>query len=165
MKKLLLGMIIGAAITSAVFYYFIKQDESEARENLKDLLASVKNSKTTQQQLDELVNTSGTSGALAAALKIITTGSDELYYYTGSDCSKMIKTTMADIVTALAAEKKMIPAEKLMIIIKKIPGSSFRNSMNLLDAITAAGIGPGHFAETVITEKENNCLQTIRNTP
>ena len=44
MKKLLLGMIIGAAITSGIFYYVNKQNEDEARENLKTFLASMKDS-------------------------------------------------------------------------------------------------------------------------
>jgi hypothetical protein len=46
-----------------------------------------------------------------------------------------------------------------MIIIKKMPEATFKNSIDLLDMIGNAGIAPGHFAQIDITEREKNCLK------
>ena len=162
MKKLLLGMIIGAAITSGIFYYVNKQNEDEARENLKAFLASMKDSKTTQERLDEALNDPKATLILSTAMTVITAPNDELFYYKGNDCGKLIKTDLINMKEIFSIEKKIVPAAELMIIIKKIPGASLRNSIDLLDAITAAGIPAGHFAEVKITENEKNCLQNYK---
>ena len=162
MKKLLLGMIIGAAITCGVFYYINKQNENEARENLRAFLASMKDSKTTQANLDEALNDPKASMILLSAITVIANANDELYYYKGNDCSKLIKTDFVNIKDILSTEKKYEAADELMIIIKKMPGASLRNSIDLLDAITGAGIAPGHFAEAAMTENEKNCIKNYK---
>ena len=158
MKKILLGMIIGASITSGVFYYIGKQDEDEAKENLQSLLASMKYSKTTQEHLNEILNDPNATLRLPTAMTVITTAGDEYYYYKGNDCSKLVKTDLVMMKDILKAEKELLPADQLMIIIKKMPDAAFRNSIDLLDAISGAGIPAGHFAEIMMTQNEKNCL-------
>jgi hypothetical protein len=152
-------MFIGAAVTSGIFYYINKQNENEARENLRSLLASLKDSKTTQAKLEEALNDPKASMVLSSAITVILSTKDEIYYYKGNDCSKIEKTDFTNIKNILAAEKQHSNADELMIIIKKMPGATLRNSIDLLDAITGAGIPAGHFAEVGITDKEKNCLQ------
>jgi len=161
MKKLLLGIVIGAAVTTGIFYYINKKNEDETKENLKALLSSFKDSKTTEQKLQEALNDPKAAMIISNALTVILSSNDEIYYYKGNDCAKMIKADFINIKNILTQEKQYA-AETLMIIIKKMPGSSLRNSMDLLDAITGAGITAGHFAEVGITDKEKNCLQNIK---
>ncbi|CAN5779816.1 hypothetical protein BH11BAC4_BH11BAC4_19770 [soil metagenome] len=162
MKKLLLGMILGAAITSGIFYYINKQNENEARENLTALLVSAKESKTTQQKLTEALNDPKAELIIPNALTVIGSARDQLFYYKGNDCSKLLQTDFINIKEILNQEKKQVPANELMIIIKMMPGASFRNSIDILDAITTAGIPAGHFAEVNPTEKEKDCLQNYK---
>lgn len=162
MKRFLLGMIIGAAITSGVFYYIDKQEEDEAKENLQSLLASMKDSKSTQDQLNEILNDPGATMRLPNAMTIITTSGDEYYYYKGNDCSKLAKADLVMMKDILISEKKLLPADQLMIIIKKTPEAAIRNSIDLLDAISRAGIPAGHFAEVMMTQNEKNCLLNFK---
>jgi len=162
MKKLLLGIFIGAAVTSGIFYYINKQNEDEAKENLRSLLASLKDSKTTQAKLEEALNDPKANMVLSLAITVILSAKDEIYYYKGNDCSKIEKTDFINIKNILATEKQHVPVDELMIIIKKMPGATLRNSIDLLDAITGAGIPAGHFAEVGMTEKEKNCLQNYK---
>lgn len=162
MKKILLGVIIGAAITSGIFYYITKQDENEAKEDLKTLIASMKDSKTTQENLDEILNDPNATLHLPNAMTVITTNGNEYYYYKGNDCSKLVKTDLVILKDVLKAEKELLPANQLMIIIKKMPDATLRNSVDLLDAISGAGIPAGHFAEMMMTQNEKNCLSNYK---
>ena len=155
-------MLIGAAITSGVFYFINKQSEDEAKENLKSILASMKDSKTTQEHLDEVLNDPNATLKLSTAMTVITASSGEYYYYKGNDCSKLVKTDLLMMKDILKAEKELVPADQLMIIIKKMPGAAFRNSIDLLDAISGAGIPAGHFAEMNMTGNEKNCLSNYK---
>lgn len=162
MKKILLGVIIGASITSGIFYYITKQDENEAKEDLKTLIASMKDSKTTQENLDEILNDPNATLHLPNAMTVITTNGNEYYYYKGNDCSKLVKTDLVLLKDVLKAEKELLPANQLMIIIKKMPDATLRNSVDLLDAISGAGIPAGHFAEMMMTQNEKNCLSNYK---
>ena len=161
MKKLLLGMILGAAITSGIFYYINKLNENEERENLKNFLTSFKEEKSNQLNLDQALNDPKAALVLSSALTVVI-AKDELYYYRGTDCSKMDKTDLINIKSILSEEKQHAGADRLMIIVKKMPEATLRNSMDLLDAITSSGITPGHFAEASMTGNEKNCIQNYK---
>ena len=154
-------MVLGSLITTAVFYFINKQNENEERENLKAFLASFKDAKSTQKSMDEALNDPKTALVIASALTVVI-GKDELFYYRGSDCGRMERTDLLNVKEILRAEKEHSPAEKLMIIIKKTSDASLRNSMDLLDAISAAGIPAGHFADASLSIIEKNCIQNIR---
>ena len=162
MKRFLLGIIIGAAITSGVFFYIDKQNEDEAKENLQSLLASMKDSKSTQDHLNEILNDPGSTIQLPNAMTIIITTGDEYYYYKGNDCSRLAKADLVMMKDILKSEKKLLPANQLMLIIKKTPDAGIRNSIDLLDAISGAGIPAGHFAEVMMTQNEKNCLLNFK---
>jgi len=155
-------MIIGAALTSAVFYFVNKSRENDQKENLADILALVKQGQDKNSQANETINRPGSTMALHAALSIVLTGNDDVYYYRNTDCSKIEKTNFTMINAILKSEKDNIKTEDLMILIKPTQDASFKNSVDLLDAISSAGIPAGHFAEVELSEKEKYCLQNYK---
>lgn len=162
MKKLITGFIIGAAITSAVFYFFILKKEQDQKENLAEIVELLKQGKLNNEQKTEAINDPSTSFALKVALTILIAAQDEYYYYRENDCGKLEKTDLTNINILLNEEKKQRKPEELMILIKMAPGSTIKNSITLLDMISKAGVEPGHFAEIELSEKEINCLQNYK---
>lgn len=162
MKKLFTGMIIGALITCGVFYFIHKQKENEHQENVAELLAFVKKGQATNVQVQEAINDTSTMLVGAVPLTIIVTDSDEYYFYRDRDCSKIEKIDFAALNRLFLEEKKIQKEADLMIIIKMPGEATFKNSMGLLDAITAAGIQPGHYAAVELSELEKNASKTIR---
>ena len=71
----------------------------------------------------------------------------------------MKQADLVNIKTILQEEKNQTKAADLMIIIKMAEGTTYKNSIDLLDVITQAGIPAGHFAEVNMSEREKNCLQ------
>jgi hypothetical protein len=122
----------------------------------------MKDSKTTQENLDEILNDPNATIHLPNAMTVITTAGNEYYYYKGNDCSRLVKTDLVILKNVLKAEKEILPANQLMIIIKKMPDATLRNSVDLLDAISGAGIPAGHFAEMMLTQNEKNCLSNYK---
>ena len=159
MKKLFLGMIIGAALASAVFYFINQREENEQKENLKAFLEMAKQKQASNQQATETLNDPSSSLVLGSALTIVIVANDVFYYFRNNDCSKMDKADLTGITDLLKQEKQQQKEKDLMIIIKTAAGSTFRNSIDLLDAITMAGIPSGHFAEVDLSEKEKYCIQ------
>ena len=157
MKKLFLGILIGAAITSVVFYFINK---NEQRENAEALLELLKLEQAKEKQTTATLNDPG-STLSASALTIVMASNNELLYFRG-DCSKIEKTDLVSVKEILATEKKRSRPQDLMIIIKDQEGASFKNSIDLLDAITTAGIPAGHFAQIDLSEKEKYCIQNYK---
>lgn len=159
MKKILLGMAIGAAITSAVFYFLTKNEEKENANALLDLL---KQEQAKNKQTNETLNDPASTLDIKSALTIVLAANDEFYYYREKDCSKLERSNFAYVNEILETEKKRTRTNNLMIIIKTSPGASFKNSIDLLDAITKAAIPPGHFAEMDLSANEKNCITNYK---
>ena len=159
MKKLLVGIVIGAALASGVFYYINIREENQQKEDLKALLETAKQNQAISKQANETINDPAAIRALQSVLTIIAAANDQYYYFRNNDCSKMEKTDIVSITALLKDQKKRVNAEDLMIIIKTTAETSYKNSINLLDAITTAGIPAGHFAEVELSEKEKYCIQ------
>ena len=162
MKKILLGIVIGAALTCGVFYIINLYEENEQKENLKALLETAKQNQAISKQANETINDPAAMRALQSAITIVAAANEEFYYFRNNDCSKMDKADLVSITELLKDQKKRIQADELMIIIKTMPEASYKNSINLLDAITSAGIPAGHFAEVELSEKEKYCIQNYK---
>ena len=159
MKKLLLGIVIGAALASGVFYYIILREENQQKEDIKALIEKAKQSQAVNQQENQTINDPTAMRALESVLTVVAAGNDRFYYFRNNDCSKMEQTDLISMVELLKEQKKRIKPDELMIIIKLTAEASYKNSIDLLDAITTAGIPAGHFAEVELSEKEKNCVQ------
>lgn len=159
MKKILLGMIIGVAITSAVYYFININDE---KENTAALLELLKQEQAKNKQTNETLNDPTYTMDIKSSLTIILSANDEFYYYGDKDCNKLEKSNFTFVSEILETEKKRTKNDNLMIIIKTSPGASFKNSIDLLDAITKAAIPPGHFAEMDLSANEKNCITNYK---
>lgn len=162
MKKLILGIIIGASLASAVFYFINQREVTNQKENLAEIVELLKQGQAKREQTKEAINDPEKSFVVPAALNIIIAASDEYFYFRDNDCSKLEKTGITGINTLLNEEMKNSKPCDLMILIKMAPGSTFKNSIALLDIISKTGIPPGHFAEIEISENEKNCLQNYK---
>ncbi len=158
MKKIIIGIVIGATVTSAVFYFIHKNKEAEKKDNVAALLDLIKQRQANDRQTNETINDPGSTLVVKNALSFLVSGSDDLYYYRNTDCSRMEKITFNAVSLLLKEEKKNNKPEDLMILIKSTRDATFQNSVNLLDAISMAAIPAGHFAEINISEKEKNCI-------
>ena len=155
-------MFIGAVITSGIFYFINKNNENEQKENLAEIIESIKKGQASDLQANQTINDSNTTFAIPTALSIVVGGNDNFYYYRDNDCSKIEKISFLSISDLLKNEIKRTKTADLMILIKLSPEASYKNSIDLLDAITVAGIPPGHFAEIDLSEKEKNCIQNYK---
>lgn len=94
-------------------------------------------------------------------LVIILTEKDILYYYHGNNCNKATSAQLSEINVVLKKEAVDKQPGELMILIKSMPGASFKSIIDLLDEIVLAGIPPKHYAEYDITENEINCIEKL----
>lgn len=154
-------MIVGAAIAGAAFYLINRYNENEQKEALAELIKSLQQSKASSNALKDAVNDPKASLVVEKALNIIITG-EGYYYYQDQDCSNMQGCTLDGISSIIANEKSRTKEKELMILIKEKEGASFKQSVELLDQITKAGIAPGHFAQIELSEKEKNCIQHFK---
>jgi biopolymer transport protein ExbD len=99
----------------------------------------------------------------AKALTLLISATDELYYYHGTDCSSMVKSSLGQIKSVLKNEKTNTPLKDIMIAIKQEEGGSFKAVINILDEINLSKIPARHFAEIEITESEINCIKNYKN--
>lgn len=159
MKKLLLGIVIGAALASGVFYFINMYEENEQKAELKELLETAKQNQAINKQSNETINDPVAMRALQYVLTVVAAGNDQFYFFRNNDCSNMEHTDLVSMTALLKDQKKRIKPDELMIIIKLTTEASYKNSIDLLDAITSAGIPAGHFAEVELSEKEKNCIQ------
>ena len=161
MKKLLLGIFIGAAITSGIFYYLKMREDDQEKEDVRALIESVKQDQAKGVQANETINDPN-SAIIQSALTIVVGVTDEFYYYRNNDCNNIERTDLATISNILKDEKAHTETAELMILIKMAERSTYKNAIDLLDAITVAGIPPGHFAEVDLSEKEKNCIKNYK---
>ncbi len=159
MKKLLLGIVIGAGLASGVFYYITIREQNQQKEDLKELLTNAKQQQAISKQATETINDPAALRALQSALTVVAAGNDRFYYFRNNDCSKMEQADLNAITAILKDQKNRVRETELMVIIKLTAEASYKNSIDLLDAISAAGIPAGHFAEVELSEKEKNCVQ------
>lgn len=94
-------------------------------------------------------------------LSIVIAGNDILYCYHGSNCSRAKKVKLSELNVVLKQEMKSTKTAELMIMIKSMPGASFKSIIDVLDKIAQAGTPAKHYAETDITENEINCIEKL----
>lgn len=160
MRNFLLGTLAGAVIAGGIFYYLRIKEEDDQKEELKSLIESMKLERARNQQASSMINDphSGISNGLTVLVGL----TDEFYYYRDNDCSRIGKATLQQINEILKQEKATRKNDDLMIIIKQLEQSTYKNSVDLLDAITMAGIPAGHFALVDLSEREKICLQQYK---
>lgn len=154
-------MIIGAAITCAVFYFIQRNREDAREENISELLAIIKQKQASGEQLNAALSDSNAVLNGYEPLTVIVSGNNEYFYFHGKDCSGLEKTGVAALEAVLGHEKEKYPGN-LMIIIKKAPEAEYKNSIELLEAISRAGIEPGQYAELALTAPEINCIKNYK---
>lgn len=155
-------MLIGAVITSAIFYLVNKKNEDELRDSIKEMINKSNQSKVISDNLKEAMNDPKTMIIADRAITIVLAPRDELYFYPSNDCTQMNVADYTTIRSILEREKNRKNPDDLMIIIKKMAGASFKNAVDILDAINDEGIPAGHFAEIDLTDRENNCIHTFK---
>ena len=96
-------------------------------------------------------------------LIIILAVNNELYYYHGSNCEKLLKTDFKLVKEILKAERKNTTVKDLFILIKATKESTFKNAIDLLDDIVLSKIPAGQYAEVDITAAEINCIKNFKN--
>ena len=159
---MLLGIFIGAALASGAFYYINIREDNQEKEDLKALLETAKQNQAISKQANKTINDPVAMRALQSVLTIVAAGNDQFYFFRNNDCSNMEHTDLVSMTALLNDQKKRVNTEDLMIIIKTTPEASYKNSIDLLDAITSAGIPAGHFAEVELSEKEKNCIKNYK---
>lgn len=154
-------MIIGAAVTSSIFYIINRYNENEEKEALAELIKSLQQSKNSSDAIKDAMNDPKAALVVDKALNIIITNNG-YYYYLDHDCSNLQFSSPGGIGSIIADEKARTKEKEIMILIKEREGSSFKQSVDLLDEITKSGIQPGHFAQVELSEKEKNCIQHFK---
>lgn len=159
MNKLITGILIGAVVTGAACYFYIRYQDQQREDNLAEIVALLKQRQAMEEKAIETINDPNAKLMVKSALSIIVASNGDYYYFRDNDCTNMKKTNPAELDLLLADETKNNGNRQLMIIIKTAPGSLPGNSISLLDILVKAGIKPGQFAEIGISEKEKECLQ------
>lgn len=72
----------------------------------------------------------------SGALTLMLGKADVIYYYFGSDPSKMQTTTYKDVRKIIIDKKKATPADDLFITIKPDKDATYKNAVNALDEMT-----------------------------
>lgn len=160
MKKFITGLITGALITSGIFYFINKNNEDDQKENVAALLEMVQKGQARNNQIQQTINDTNSTLVVHSPVTIIIDSDEQYYYYRDKDCSKIEKAPLSSIKELLADEQQK--NKDIMIIIKKMAGTTLRNSIDLLDAIGRAGIQPGHYAEMDLSDMEKNCIKNYK---
>ena len=83
--------------------------------------------------------------------------SNVIYYYYGSDPTKMQTTTYKDVRKVILDKKKSTPADDLFIIIKPDKDATYANAVDVLDEMTINDIP--RYAMVDVTPDEYKLIQ------
>ncbi|GAB2814982.1 hypothetical protein [Ferruginibacter profundus] len=94
-------------------------------------------------------------------LTLVLSSTGAIFYYHGTDCSGIKKTSLQQLHSLLINEKRNTPVKELMIIIKQEAGGSFKTAVDVLDEIILAKIPAKQSAEMDITASEIKCIKNF----
>ena len=99
----------------------------------------------------------------SAALTVMPSKADQVYYYEGDDPTKMQVTNLKGIRDKILDKKGRTPADKLVVIIKPDQDATYKDAVDLLDEMTIndiqkyamIGVRPDEYALVQKTEEAN----------
>jgi hypothetical protein len=97
----------------------------------------------------------------SAAMTLLPTGNNRLFYYQGEYKNAMTETDYAGIRKAITAFRQKANSKELMFLIKSDTAASFKNIVDLLDEMVICKVPKGHYAEVDITENEKKYLKSV----
>lgn len=88
----------------------------------------------------------------------------EIYYYKGAFNGILKRTDYFQVRELIKRYKSQVDPDELMFIIKSEPGTTFKNTIDILDEMSINEIPPGHYAEVDITKEETQRLNILKKT-
>ena len=98
----------------------------------------------------------------SATVTFILTGNNEVYYYTGAFKNIVQKTANDKVAKLVRKYKEIINPDELMFIIKSAEGSTYNNTINILEAMAVNDIPASHYDEAKTTEAEMKIINTYK---
>jgi hypothetical protein len=95
----------------------------------------------------------------AAAMTLLPTGNNRLFYYQGEYKNIMTETDYKEIRKVITAFRQKTNSKDLMFLIKSDSAASFKNIIDLLDEMPICKVPARHYAEVPISESEKNYIK------
>lgn len=111
---------------------------------------------------EEPVSSTGIRSDTTATVTFILTDGNEIYYYTGAFRYFFQKTDNDKVGRIIQKYKEETNPDELMFIIKSAEGSTYKNTIDMLDAMAANEIPASHYDEAKTTEKEMRILKIYK---
>jgi hypothetical protein len=98
----------------------------------------------------------------SGTVTFILTGNNEIYYYTGAFKNTVQKTDEDKVAKLIEKYKEITNPDKLMFIIKSAQGSTYNNTISLLQAMAVNEIPASHYDEAKTTEAEMKVINIYK---
>lgn len=157
MNKLITFLIVVVLVArGAIFIY----DHNKSK--IQELVSPQKPSEEVIVNPDEPDSSTVMNTGTSATVTFILTGSNEIYYYTGAFKYIMQRTDNDNVAKLIGKYKESTNPGELMFIIKSAEGSTYNNTLNLLDAMSVNEIPASHYDEGKTTDAEMKIINVYK---
>ena len=104
----------------------------------------------------------GMDADTSATVTFILTGNNEIYYYTGAFKYTMQRTDNDKVAKLVQKYKEITNPDELMFIIKSAEGSTYNNTINILEAMSVNEIPASHYDEAKTTDAEMKIINIYK---
>lgn len=159
MAKLSTFLIIVVLIARGVLFVY---DKNKSKFEKFVTQEKAPTEEVTTMNLNEPVS-SGTNGTAASpTVTFILTDNDEIYYYTGTFKYILQKIDNDKVSNLIKKYKEITNADDLMFVIKPTDKSSYKSTLDLLDAMSVNDISASHYDEAKATEDEMRIIKIYK---
>lgn len=96
-----------------------------------------------------------------ALMTFLLAKNDKVFYYKGDFENKLTETNYSDINKVITDFKVKTDSSDLMFIIKSDKAATFKNAIDLLDAMVVNRVPPGHYAEVDASNAELDYMHNV----
>jgi hypothetical protein len=158
MNKVITFLIVVVLIARGAMYIY---DHNKSK--IQNLVSPEPSStEAVQMNLNEPDSSTGTNADRSATVTFILTGNNDIYYYTGAFKYIVERTDKDEVVKLIRKYKENTNPDELMFIIKSAEGSTYGNTLNLLDAMSVNEIPASHYDEGKTTDVEMKIINIYK---
>lgn len=96
-----------------------------------------------------------------ASMTFLLAKNDKIFYYKGNFENKLTETNYSDINKIITDFKVNTDSADLMFIIKSDKVATFKNAIDVLDAMSVNRVPPGHYAEVDASDAELDYFHNV----
>jgi hypothetical protein len=160
MKQFILGIFMGSLIASAIWWFIIKKQDEDDRQDLRNLITALQQREMQKETAERALDEKGLSLLGEKSFTIIAAEPEGYYYFTGSDCSKIKKGVLVEVAFDLQKAKQQY-GDELMVTIKQSGSNQTDQLKDLVRELDRSGLKAGQFSSLMLTNAEKDCIESI----